>query len=143
MSGRATENGLAPVLLHMKTRRTTFAALIGCLALVSGGLFMPFTATAHDGAHVTRIVSDVQDMAVEGQRMTLSLAVSNFSETAVVLQSVTAPSADVTAIPPVLIRPGTQQDVKVTLFFQKAIPGIFTAILDFGEDGQGPVLVMN
>ncbi len=30
----------------------------------------------------------------------------------------------------------------VELLFQTQIPGVFTAHLDFGADGQGPVLVM-
>lgn len=127
----------------MKTARPTYTALFGRIALILGGVLAPVMAPAHDGSHVTRIVSDVEAVAIAGTRMTLSLAVSNYSEEDVVLQSVTAQDADATAIAPVLIAPGAQQDVEVTLFFQTAIPGIFTAVLDFGADGQGPVLVMN
>lgn len=111
--------------------------------MIFGVTMTPVMVPAHDGHHVTRIVSDVEAIAVAGSRMTLTLAVSNYSEAEVVLQAISVPNAESTSIAPVLIAPGAQQDVDVTLFFETPIPGIFTAVLDFGSDGQGPVLVMN
>lgn len=127
----------------MKNAIQIHLARLGRFALISGLTFSPAIAAAHDGAHVSRIVSDVESIAVAGSRMTLSLAVSNYSDQEVVLHAVTAQKAEVTDIAPVMIAPGAQQDIEVTLYFHAPIPGIFTAVLDFGADGQGPVLVMN
>lgn len=127
----------------MKIATSIHPALFRRIAAILGITLVPEIATAHDGHHMTRIVSDVEAIAVAGSRMTLTLAVSNYSEGEVVLQAISVPNAESMSIAPVLIAPGGQQDVDVTLFFETPIPGIFTAVLDFGSDGQGPVLVMN
>lgn len=127
----------------MKNSIQIHLARLGRIALIFGLTFSPAIAAAHDGAHVSRIVSDVENIAVAGNRMMISLAVFNYSEQEVVLKAVTAQKAEVTDIAPVMIAPGAQQDIEVTFFFQTTVPGIFTAVLDFGADGQGPVLVMN
>jgi|GEM_PF-6065668 len=99
-------------------------------------------AAAHEGSHVTLIVSDDSQLQVIGTEMSLFLTVTNFSETDVVLHSVSATEAEATAIAPVLIEQGAAQLVEVTFVFSSSIPSIFTAVLDFGVNGQGPVLVM-
>lgn len=91
---------------------------------------------------MTHILTDVVEIDVAAQRVTLSLAISNHSEEDFVLQKIQATGARVDAIVPLKIQPGAQQGVEVTLIFETPVPGIFTALLDFGANGQGPVLVI-
>lgn len=113
------------------------------LSMIVGGLAAPRVAEAHDGSHVSRIVSDVQGISVEGAQMGFHLIISNLSEHTVTLESISARDAEAAPIAPVLIGPGDQQVLDISLSFQEAVPGIFTAVLDFGAAGQGPVLVMH
>ncbi|MFY0596417.1 MAG: hypothetical protein JXQ85_08305 [Cognatishimia sp.] len=125
--------------------KTVFHTTLGLMASAFVTLAVAFWATgpaAHEGSHVSRIVSDVSQLKVIGSEMLLSLTVTNFSETDVVLQSVWATGAEATAIAPVSIEQGAAQLVEVTFVFSSSIPSIFTAVLDFGVNGQGPVLVM-
>ena len=131
----------------MKKVQTTLSAFLRRITVIFGVILgialSPIQAIAHEGAHLTRIISDVQRVDVAGNRMTLSIAVANYSENDVILLSAFAQDAEASAIAPVVISSGDKQDIEVTLFFENTIPAIFTVLLDFGEDGQGPVLVIN
>lgn len=113
------------------------------LAILMAMTAAPIAGVAHDGAHLTRIVSDVTDVSTIGTQMALELTVSNFSHELVTLQSISTQNADVAAVAPTEIAPGEQAEVQTIMVFSQPIPGIFTAVLDFGEAGQGPVLVIH
>jgi len=41
-----------------------------------------------------------------------------------------------------IVPAGGLEEQKLTLRFDDTVPGIFTMLLDFGADGQGPVTIM-
>lgn len=80
---------------------------------------------------------------VNGRVISLRIALLNLGSTPVQLLGVGAENAaDVVMPEPVVIDVYDEAVALVDLHFAQDIPGVFTAYLDFGEHGRGPVLVM-
>ena len=105
-------------------------------------LALPSLAFAHDDHGAADIIADAEVENFDGSNLTLKLSIYNRSAHAVTLFAVAAPGALGTEALFVTIDCSTQAEARAILRFEGAVPGIFTAVLDFGEDGQGPVLVM-
>ncbi|MGR3813370.1 MAG: hypothetical protein ACU0AU_04695 [Cognatishimia activa] len=105
-------------------------------------LALPSLAFAHDDHGTADIIADAAVVSFDGTDLTLKLSIYNRSAHAVTLFAVSAPGAMGAEALFVTIDSSTQAEARATLRFEGAVPGIFTAVLDFGEDGQGPVLVM-
>ena len=105
-------------------------------------LAVPSVALAHDDHGAADIIADAEVESFDGTDLTLKLSIYNRSAHAVTLFAVSAPGAFGTEALFVTIDSSTQAEALATVRFEGAVPGIFTAVLDFGEDGQGPVLVM-
>lgn len=117
--------------------------LSALLLHVVGASFAPTGAAAHDGHHLSHILADVAAVEAHGKIVGLELVLANQSQHRVTLKDILAPAAETAPMAPLHIAPGEAQRVEVTLFFESNVPGIFTAVLDFGAAGQGPVLITN
>jgi hypothetical protein len=129
------------VLKSMKTVDPTYRRLTRSLFL-SAALALPFAAHAHEDHGAAQIIADAQVISLDASVLTLKVSIYNRAPHVVTLFSVLAPGAAAAEALFVTIEGSGQAEVDVTLSFEGPIPGIFTAVLDFGEDGQGPVLVI-
>ncbi|WP_294226922.1 hypothetical protein [uncultured Shimia sp.] len=77
------------------------------------------------------------------RRLDLVLTFYNAGTDAMTLKALTTDVAQLSGLKlPFQIPAGGLEEQKLTLRFEDAVPGIFTMLLDFGADGQGPVTVM-
>lgn len=125
----------------MKTVDPTYPRLTRRLFL-GAALSLPTWALAHEDHGAADIIADAQVESFDGSALTLKLSIYNRSAHAVTLFSLIAPGAATVEALFLTIESSSFAETTATLRFEGEVPGIFTAILDFGEDGQGPVLVM-
>lgn len=119
-----------------KTRLTRRAMLCGLLLAPTMGL-------AHSGHGAARISAEATVIRRKGNTVKLVLRILNTGSRPIKLFKVTAEgAAPVTLGTPLEIAGFGEGNLMLSLEFHTAIPGIFTAHLDFGDHGQGPVTVM-
>ena len=111
-------------------------------ALLAGLVAFPAMAIAHEDHGAADVIADAEVLAVTENLLTLRLAIFNRGPHALTVFSVIAPGATAVEALFVPIEGNGKAEVEVALSFDAPIPGILTAILDFGAEGQGPVLVM-
>lgn len=112
-------------------------------AFLAGLALVPTVALAHPGHGAAKITVDAQVLSSTSTTVTLVLQLLNLGSTPITLFGVGAKGADtVTLARPVEIAGFGGENVDVILTFQGEVPGIFTVTMDFGEHGQGPVVVM-
>lgn len=99
-------------------------------------------ARAHDGHQQISVVADAMNIQAVGQILQFDLSLTNFGQRNVAIVGISAPAAEASLFEPVDLGAAETQVIPVQLKFADELPGIFTAVLDFGESGQGPVLVM-
>lgn len=129
------------VLVSMKTADPTYPRLSRRLFLAAA-VSLPSLALAHEDHSPADIIADAEVESFDGTSLILSVSIFNLAPHAVTLFSIAAPGAAATEAIFLTIEGGGQAKTRVSLSFEGYVPGIFTAVLDFGEDGQGPVLVM-
>lgn len=103
---------------------------------------VPTHSFAHEDHGAAQVAADATVIAQQDRTLQMILTMYNLSPHSVTLFAVGAPGAQpvealFTTLP---AREMTQTQIELT--FEDDIPGLFTAVLDFGEDGQGPVLVL-
>ena len=109
---------------------------------MTGLVAVPSLGLAHEGHGAADIIADVTVIGRTEKDLDLRIVLSNRATHEITLMSIYAPGADTLDAIFQRIEPKSQASLELTLSFQNEIHGIFTAVLDFGEDGQGPVLVM-
>lgn len=136
-----TESAEAVVVPDMKavdhkylhpTRRLFLAGLTVAPALV----------LAHEDHGSVDVIADADVLSVTGQTLTLALTMYNRGTHALTLFWLRAEGAATAEALFAPLEAGGRTKIEITLHFDGPVPGIFTAVLDFGTDGQGPVLVM-
>ncbi|WP_139280644.1 hypothetical protein [Shimia gijangensis] len=106
-------------------------------------MLLPAAGMAHEGHGASRIKAEAKVLAIKGQTMSLRIELVNLGSNSVQLQGLgTELAQDVLLANPVSVPGYDAASLKVDLQFTKAIPGVFTIYLDFGEHGRGPVVVM-
>jgi len=111
--------------------------IIGILLLcLSAGAALP-----HDGHAAPQVLITVETVQSAGNVVDLALQVTNLGP-AVTLQGVLAQGARAADFAPVVLEFAGQRQVQGRLVFESPPPGIFSAWLDFGPAGQGPVIVV-
>lgn len=118
-------------MTHAQTRR---GVLLGLLALPAVGL-------AHEGHDASHITATADVLKIKGQKLHLVVTLFNAGTTAERLQAVSVAGATIASFESVDVPSGALIDVRVTVAFETAVPGIFTMILDFGDAGQGPIVI--
>jgi len=115
--------------------KRVFATL---LALV----LMPWSsgAFAHDGPHPAKVLIEVHEVTREGVAVHVVLRLTSLNGTAT-LNSIAAPGAKVLAFQPVPVPFAQDTFVTSVITFAAPPPQVFTAVLDFGVAGQGPIAI--
>ncbi|SMP25769.1 hypothetical protein [Shimia sagamensis] len=115
------------------TRRSVLATL----------LMAPVGALAHSGHGMGHLTVTTTVTRRRKHRLDLVLTFYNAGTAAMTLEALSTDVAQLSGLKlPFEIPAGGLEEQKLTLRFDDAVPGIFTLLLDFGEDGQGPVTVM-
>lgn len=115
------------------TRRSILAALLAA----------PVGALAHSGHGMGHLTVTSTVTRRRKRRLDLVLTFYNAGTDAMTLKALTTDVAQLSGLKlPFQIPAGGLEEQKLTLRFDDAVPGIFTMLLDFGADGQGPVTVM-
>ena len=109
---------------------------------IGAALAAPTLAFAHVGHGAADVVADAVVLDQTERQLRLKLVIYNLGEAALTLFGVIAPGAAPIEALFVSVPIAERTEVEVTLNFEAAVPGIFTAVLDFESEGQGPVLVM-
>lgn len=99
-------------------------------------------AFAHEGHKTGQIVADAQVVSVGQQTVALNIALYNAGMSDATLQGASVQGARVETLHHIVVPAGTIEEGRIELRFDSKVPGIFTVILDFGDAGQGPVVVM-
>ncbi|MEP2530820.1 hypothetical protein [Shimia sp.] len=110
--------------------------------LILGLLALPVTVQAHAGHGVAHVVSHAEAVRVRDNTVAILLTVFNAGTEPVTLEQVAADEASDVLVPGGKIASGALVEFRVQLSFEHNVPNIFTVMLDFGQDGQGPVVVM-
>ncbi|MDC0738815.1 hypothetical protein N6L24_11025 [Cognatishimia sp. SS12] len=121
----------------MENRSHAVAALLLCLLPLFGG-----PARAHDGHGAAQVIADAGAVAQSARTLRFSVTLTNRGDTPLTLIDLHVAGAEVTLALPVSLPGAGQMTLPVSVTFTAPPPGIFTAVLDFGADGQGPLLVM-
>ena len=120
----------------MLRRTLTALAMYLSLALV------PLSAVAHVGHGAPGVAIDLERVDRKGAQLTIGLRLENTSDAPMLLQSFSTELGTVQLVQgDPLIKPGEVTHMVLSLEVQGDMPGLFTLIVDFGEDGAGPVLV--
>lgn len=121
----------------MRTANKIFAILLsGSLALGASAGF------AHDGHGVLPLTADAQDVSVVGQQVTMTVSLQAYEGHVPELLDVFAYDLESVRFQQIFGGDAAQGTYVVHLDFTAPVPGIFTAVLDFGEAGQAPLLVI-
>lgn len=131
-----TTRGVQPPMTDTKstfTRRSLLAAL----------LLAPLGALAHGGHGMSHLTVTSSVTRRKKHRLDLVLTFYNAGTEAMTLEGITVEGAELSGQSlPFIVPAGGLEEQKMTLRFGDTVPGIFTMLLDFGADGQGPVTVM-
>ncbi|WP_299353672.1 hypothetical protein [uncultured Shimia sp.] len=112
-------------------------------AVLFGLLTFPAVAVAHSGHGALKISAEADVVRVKGQSVEVLFRVLNTASTPITLFGISVEGANpVRLSDPFIIAPFSEGSLRVSLEFKETVPGIFTADLDFGELGHGPVTVM-
>ena len=123
----------------MKTARVMPSILL-CAALAATAV-APIAAMAHEFHNLLRLDARIGSAAMGAEGALVELTLTNLRDTPVSLDAVYSDLGVVSARLPLDLAPG--QTINAELLVATAdLPGIFTLVLDFGQDGQGPVLVI-
>lgn len=121
---------------HHKTLTSRRSVLAGLLSL-------PAAAYGHEGHAHSRISAEASVVKVENGEVTVRLGMLNTGSTPVSLRAIRAEGAEPLILEEAFIVDGfSEGSLIVRLRFGETVPGVFTAVLDFGKDGKGPVLIM-
>lgn len=103
---------------------------------------MPVTLKAHagHGAALVHAKAFVLERSETGLR--LRLEVESRAPHQLMLMAIASEDAVIAVFEPVEIPAAGTIAFEVRLSFATAVPGVFTLLLDFGEDGRGPLTVM-
>lgn len=111
--------------------------------LIAGLLVLPVAGLAHEGHDASRITAEAKVLGVKDKEIRLRIELLNLGSNPVLLLGLrTEQAMDIDLPEPVLIHGYDTASLLVDLQFTQSIPGVFTVYLDFGEHGQGPLLVM-
>jgi len=98
-------------------------------------------ADAHDGQDLSHIEAVSTEVRRNGDAVVVTLDLANQRETPISLVGVYSRLGPVAFDASVVVGPVTQKTVD--LWIETAhLPGIFTLVLDFGEAGAGPVVII-
>lgn len=111
-------------------------------AMILGGFFMPVCAWAHEGHSHLPVTVSAEAVLRRSGAVEVTLTLFNSSTSDVILSSATVQNATVKSFSPFVVSAGGVSVYEITLTFAGATPGIFTLVLDFGDQGSGPVVVM-
>jgi hypothetical protein len=115
------------------TRRSFLAAF----------LLAPAGALAHAGHGMSHLTVTSTVLRRKKRRLDLALTFYNAGTEAMTLEGISVDAATLSGEKlPFIVPAGGLEEQKLTLRFDDTVPGIFTMLLDFGADGQGPVTVM-
>lgn len=115
------------------TRRSFLAAL----------LLAPAGVLAHAGHGMSHLTVTSTVTRRRKRRIDLVLTFYNAGTEPLTLESISADVAKLSGQKlPFTVPAGGLEEQKLRLRFDDTVPGIFTMLLDFGADGQGPVTVM-
>lgn len=133
----ATERAALAVSEDMKTKTRSYTrrTILFCVAA------LPLSATAHPGHGQSHIVADATAISVKGDTVTVSLTIFNGGKSDVTLFEVFAAGAISSPIKQGLLAAGSMRKISFDMKFHEPVPTVFTATLDFGDDGQAPVNV--
>ena len=109
--------------------------------ILSAVLMLPFGAQAHEFHDLSRLDAVVTATPVDSEDAHLAMTLTNNRDTSVQLFAVYSDLGMIQANFPLEVAPGDTIHADL-LVATGTLPGIFTLILDFGENGQGPVLVI-
>ena len=102
-------------------------------------------AFTHDGDHsgpqTAQVLIEVHKVTAKGRDVRVSLRLTSLNGT-VNLTSVAVKGATTSTFAPVAVPFAKDTFVTSILRFDTAPPAIFTAVLDFGVAGQGPVTIV-
>ena len=137
----ATEKPVALVSTCMKKakRYLAFVARRIAMAILCA---VPTHGFAHEDHGVAQVAADAVVIETEDNRLDLAVQMYNLAPHDVTLFAVKAPGAQPVEALFTTVPAGASADALISLTFDFEIPAIFTAILDFGDDGQGPLLVL-
>lgn len=115
--------------------------MISRRAIVLGGLIWPAIGQAHEGhSHMPLTVS--ADAVLRRGEVVITLTLFNAGHSAVTVFNVAVQDTVRVDFAPVTVKGGDVVDHEFVLRFTGAAPSIFTLLLDFGDRGNGPVVVM-
>ena len=109
--------------------------------ILSAALMLPFGAQAHEFHDLSRLDAVVTATPVDSEDAHLAMTLTNNRDTSVQLFAVYSDLGMIQADFPFDVAPGDTIHADL-LVATGTLPGIFTLIPDFGENGQGPVLVI-
>ncbi len=118
-------------MTHAPTRRSF---LLGLLAV-------PAASRAHEGHDASHITATADILKAKGQRLHLVVTLFNASTTVETLESASVLGATVMPFDALEVPSGSLTDLRLTVDFVIGVPGIFTMVLDFGDAGQGPIVI--
>ncbi len=122
---------------------TNWKYAISRRSVLAGLVAIPVAGMAHQGHGASRVRADATVLSTENNVVRLQLEMVNLGSSPLSLSVIRAEgAADVVFEAPVEIKGFDTLSIVVELWFQTQILGVFTAYLDFGVHGQGPVLVM-
>ena len=122
---------------------TNWKYVISRRSVVAGLLVIPVAGMTHQGHGAARIRAEAMVLSSKNNLLSLRLELANLASSPITLSAIRAEGAeDVVLKVPLEIKGYDTASFDVELHFQRQIPGVFTAHLDFGAHGQGPVLVM-
>ena len=115
--------------------------MISRRAVIFAGLALPVAAFAHEGhTHLPLTVS--ADATVRRGKVEVTLTLFNAGHSPVTVSAAEVADASISGFVPVVVAGGEVAEHKITLEFSGDTPGIFTLLLDFGDRGSGPVVVV-
>ncbi|GAA6181270.1 MULTISPECIES: hypothetical protein [unclassified Shimia] len=98
-------------------------------------------AAAHEGHGISHIKFSVTITKRRGDTLHIALTMFNQGSAPVTLEGLTVDGAEVLKLDRMVVAAGSLSESLLCVRFPGAVPGIFTMMVDFGEDGQGPVTV--
>ena len=114
------------------------------IALIFSGLTLWGSngVSAHEGHGLGSVIADAQDVSVVGTQVTLTVKLQGLEGHLPDLVDVFAHDLALASFQQLSIGARDQATYLMQLAFSTPVPGIFTAVLDFGEAGQAPLLVI-
>lgn len=111
-------------------------------AVLAGLLALPAMGLAHEGHGPARVKASGKVRRVSGQEVEIRLELLNLGSNEVVVFGLAGKGFAATPFPaPIVISAFGVAEVSAKLIFEGAVPGVFTAYLDFGVHGSGMVVL--